>query len=342
VLERKLKLIVEDDRSQSANAVDIYRRLIIEEKVDAVFGPYSSTITEAVVELTEKHRMPMVASGSASSTIYKKGRKFVFMVLSPTDVYFEGLIDLAAKRGLKTIAFIHQDTLFPRSTVQGGHELARQKGLEIVLTETYPRGATDFSGVVAKIRAANPDVLAAGTYFDDAVAITRGLKSSNVNPKMFGGTVGVHIPKFYKTLGPKAEYVYGATQWEPELVKMRAGGLIPIEREYPGAKEFVAAIKKEYPGAPFSHLTVAAYTGCQILVEAIKRANSLDGELIRDAILHMNTNFVYGAFRVDRSGLQVAHKLMWFQWQDGKKVIVWPTEITPLKPRFPTPKWSRR
>lgn len=342
VLGREVNLIVKDDRSQSTTAVDIYRHLILEENIDAVVGPYSSGITDAVADLTEKHRMPMVASGSASSAIFRKGRRFVFMVLSPTDIYFEGLIDLAAKRGLKSIAFIHQDTLFPRSAVEGGRELAEKEGLDVVLTEAYPRGLADFSSVLEKVRAASPDVLAAGTYFEDVVAITRQLKASNINPKMFGATVGVHLPKFYKTLRQDAEFVYGATQWEPELVKMRAGGLIPIAREYPGAKQFVAAYEKEYPGVPFSHLSASAYAGCQILVEAIRRAGSLDGQVIRDVISGMNINTVYGAFRVDRRGIQVAHKMMWFQWQDGKKVIVWPTEITPRKPRFPTPEWTRR
>ncbi len=157
-----------------------------------------------------------------------------------------------------------------------------------------------------------------------------------------GATVGVHTPKFYQTLGTAAEFVYGATQWEPELVNLRAGGLIPIEREYPGARDFVAAYKKEFPGKPFSHLTTAAYSACRLLVDAIKRAGSLEGDEIRKVVLAMDTNTPYGAFRVDAGGLQVAHKMMWFQWQDGKKVIVWPTEITPEKPRFPTPQWDQR
>jgi branched-chain amino acid transport system substrate-binding protein len=77
-------------------------------------------------------------------------------------------------------------------------------------------------------------------------------------------------------------------------------------------------------------------------VEAIRRAGSLDGEKIRDAILKMDLKTVYGAFRVDAGGFQVAHKMVTFQWQDGKKVIVWPEEVAPGKPRFPTPPWSQR
>ena len=61
-----------------------------------------------------------------------------------------------------------------------------------------------------------------------------------------------------------------------------------------------------------------------------------------DAILKLEFNTVFGGFRVDRDGLQIAHKRVMFQWQDGKKVIVWPEELAPGKPRFPTPPWSQR
>ena len=56
----------------------------------------------------------------------------------------------------------------------------------------------------------------------------------------------------------------------------------------------------------------------------------------------MNHNTVFGAFRVDRDGIQLAHKMLLFQWQDGKKVIVWPEELAAHQPRFPTPPWSQR
>ena len=67
-----------------------------------------------------------------------------------------------------------------------------------------------------------------------------------------------------------------------------------------------------------------------------------NGEQLRAAILTMNLNTVYGGFKVDGAGLQIAHTMLTFQWQDGKKVIVWPDELAPGKPRFPTPPWGQR
>jgi branched-chain amino acid transport system substrate-binding protein len=174
------------------------------------------------------------------------------------------------------------------------------------------------------------------------VALTRLLKALGINPKMFGMTVGVALPQFYETLGRDAEFVYGASLWEPELVTLRAGGLIPIARQYPGAREFVEAHRKEFPGTEISYHSAQGYGGCQVLVEAIRRAGSLDSEKVRAAILKMDLNTVFGAFKVDPDGFQIAHRGVIFQWQAGKKVIVWPEELAPVKARFPTPPWSQR
>ena len=342
VLGRRIELIVEDDQSKAPTAVAIYEKLITQNKVDAVLGPYSSPITEAVADVSEKHRMPMVTPLAGTSSIFKKGRKFVFMVLSPAETWFEGLIDIAAKRGLRTIAVINEDTLFPKTSAQGTVELARKRGLQVVLAEAYPKGTTDFSSILGRVKAANPDVVAAATYFEDAVAITRHLKELGISPKMFGVTVGGDLPKFYETLTKAAEFVYGSSQWEPALVTLRAGGLVPIARQYPGAKEFVEAHRNEFPGADLSYHSAAGYGGCQIFLEALKRAGSLDREKVREAILKTDLHTAFGGFKVDRDGFQIAHKTLLFQWQDGQKVIVWPEDLAPGRARVPTPPWSQR
>ena len=343
VLGRRVELVVEDDQSDPAVAARIYQKLIGQDKVDAILGPYSSPLTEAVADLAERHRLAMVAPGAAGTSIFRKGRKFLFMVFSPAPVYLEGLIELAARRGLRTVALLHEEAIVMKEVAQGTAELARKRGLQILLFEGYPKGTTDFTTVLGKVVSANPDVLAAATYFDDAVGIARRMREVKVNPKMFGLTAGADLPRFYEMLWRDAEFVYGATQWTPELVTLvRGGQLIPVGRRYPGAREFVEAYRKEFPGADLSYHSAAGYSGCQVLVEAIRQTGSLDGERLRAAILKMDTNTVYGAFKVDGDGFQVGHRMLIFQWQDGKKAIVWPDEFAPGPPRFPTPPWSQR
>ncbi len=329
ILGRKVELVIYDDQSQPATAVRLYEKLITEDKVDAVMGPYSSAVSEAVANVTEKYKKVMVAPLAATTSIFKKGRKYIFMVITPAENYLEGLIDMAAKRGLKTVAIINEDTLFPKASASGTVEAAKKRGMQVVLQEAYPKGNTDFSALLVKIKAANPDVLAAGTYFDDAVAITRQMKELNVNPKMFGLTVGGDLPEFYNLLKQNAEYVYGSTQWDDSL-------------PYPGQKEFLAAYKAKFKGQEPSYHTAAGYAGCLIYAEAVKRAGTLDADKVRDQLLKMEIKTAFGEYKVEPDGFQIAHKMVMLQWQDGKRIVVWPDDLANGKMRFPTPEWSKR
>jgi branched-chain amino acid transport system substrate-binding protein len=235
---------------------------------------------------------------------------------------------MAARNHLKTIAVINEDTLFPKASAKGVVELARKNGIEVVFQEAYPKGNTDFSAILTKVKAARPDVLGAATYFDDVVAITRQMKELGVNVKMFGSTVGGDLPEFYKVLGKTAEYVYGASLWEPGL-------------PYPGAQAFAEAFEKEF-GRPPSYHSAAAYAGCQIFVETVRRVGSLDTDQLRSALLKLHTRTVFGDYAVDERGFQIGHKGVTIQWQDGKQVVVWPEEVAAGKARFPTPPWDKR
>jgi len=328
LLGRKVELVIYDDQSQPATAVKLYEKLITEDKVNAVMGPYSSAVSEAVANVTEKYKKVMVAPLAATTSIFKKGRKYIFMVITPAENYLDGLIDMAAKRGLKTVAIINEDTLFPKASAAGTAEAAKKRGMQVVLQEAYPKGNTDFSALLVKIKAANPDVIAAGTYFDDAVAITRQMKELNVNPKMFGLTVGGDLPEFHDLLKQNAEYVYGSTQWDETL-------------PYPGQKEFLAAYTKKFKHEPSYH-AAAGYAGCLIYGEAVKRAGTLDADKVREQLLKMEIKTAFGDYKVDADGFQVAHKMVMLQWQDGKRVVVWPDDLAGGKARYPTPEWGKR
>src|SRR5438552_8107242 len=328
LLGRKVEFVVYDDQSLPPTGVRLYEKLITEDKVDAVMGPYSSPITEAVANVTEKYKKVMVSPLAATTSIFKKNRKYIFMVISPAEVYLEGLIDMAAKRGLKTVVVVNEDTLFSKAAASGAVELAKKKGLQVVFQEAYPKGNTDFSALLTKIKSTNADVIAAATYFDDAVALTRQMKELNVNPKMYGVTVGGDLPEFYDTLKGNAEYIYGATQWEPVL-------------GYPGNKEFFESYKAEFKHEPSYH-SAAGYGGCVIYAEGVKRAGSLEADKVREQLLKLETKTAFGDYKVDGDGFQTAHKMVTFQWQKEKKVVVWPDDLAQGKIVFPTPPWTGR
>jgi branched-chain amino acid transport system substrate-binding protein len=251
------------------------------------------------------------------------------MVLSPVEVSPEGVLDLAARHGLKTLAVLNEDVLGGKAAAKGARELAKQKGLELVFSETYPRGTADFSGLLNQVKAAKPDVLVvASVVLDDLVAITRQMKELDLNVKMLSSLFYGALPDYYQRLGQSAEYVYSGAFWQPGL-------------PYPGNQEFVTAYEQEFNRAPVMQ-SANGYAGCQLLVEAVRQVGSLDSDKLREALLTLRTKTVVGDFAIDERGFQIGHKAVATQWQDGKAAVVWPDELASGKPRFPTPPWSQR
>jgi branched-chain amino acid transport system substrate-binding protein len=327
LLGRKIEFLIYDDKSDAKLAIDLYEKLIAEDKVDAIMGPYGSTHTEAVAPVTEKHKKVHVSPLAATSSIWEKGRRYIFMVLPPAEYFLGGLIDIASRNGLKNVAIIEEDALFPRAAGKGAVELAKQKGMQVVLHETYPKGLKDFSAILARVKAGNAEVLGmAASSLGDQIVVGRQLKEQNIDLKMFG--IGQAVAEFQEALGKTADFVYGLSAWEPSLPN-------------PGIKEFVAAYEKEFDRAPSYH-AAGSYGSCQILVEAARRAGSLDSDKLREELLKLKVTTIFSTYSVDERGYQTANKGLFIQWQDGKKVVVWPDELASAKPRFPTPAWTQR
>jgi branched-chain amino acid transport system substrate-binding protein len=324
---RKIEFLIYDDKSDPKAAVDLYEKLITEDKVDAIMGPYGSTHTEAVAPVTEKHKRVHVSPLAATSSIWEKGRRYIFMVLPPADLFLAGLINIGESNGVKSVAIIEEDVLFAKAAGKAAVELAKAKGMQVVLHETYARGTKDFTPILAKIKTANAEVLGmAASSLGDFIIVARQMKEQDINVKMFGNTGAV--AEFQQELGKTAEFAYGLSAWEPTVPN-------------PGVKEFVAAYEKDFNKAPSFH-AAGAYGACQIFMEAARRAGSLDSDKLREELLKLKIKTIFSDYAVDERGYQTANKGLFIQWQDGVKVVVSPTELAGAKPRFPTPVWSQR
>jgi len=329
VLGRPLQFVIYDDASDEKTAAQLYEKLITEDKVDAVLGPYGSAITDAVADVTEKHHKLMIAPMAATTSIWEKGRRYLIMMLAPIEGISEGLLDLATRNGLKRLAVLKLDGLVANAAAKGAGELAKRKGLELVFSETYPSSTTDFSSLLNNVKATKPDVLvAASIRLQDLVTITRQIREVDLNVGMLSAVPYGLLPEYQKQLGKEAEFVYSGSFWEAGL---------PL----PGNREFAAAYEKEFNRTPAVQ-SAGAYAACQLFVDAARRTRSLDSDKLREALLPLKTKTVLGDFAIDERGFQTAHKAITIQWQDGKQVVVWPDELMGGKPRFPTPPWSAR
>jgi branched-chain amino acid transport system substrate-binding protein len=330
LLGHKVTVRLLDDKSDTQTSIKLYEKLITEDKVDLLLAPYSSGITEAVANVNERYKMPFVAYGASSTSIWEKGRRYIFNIVAVAEDYQKGAIHLAQQIGVKKLAIIGQDSLFPRQAGKGAKDWAQKLGLEVVLEENYPTKQTDFTALLQKIKAAGAEAIVSNSYFADAAAQLRQMQELNVNVKLFSSTVGPSLPNFPEQVGPSAEYVLGYSQWEP----------LPEILKHPGMKEFIEAYEKRYGEKPNYHAG-NAYGALQVTEAALKKVGSFDNEKLRDALASIDHHSTFGRFKVDAKGLN-SHEGLTFQILRGKRKVVWPEKWAETKAELPMPDWSKR
>ena len=156
------KIIYYDDESNSGRAAQLAERLIKQDGVKYMLGPYSSGLTKAMAPVTEENRIPMVEANGASRSLFTKGYKYLFAVLSAANQYLEVSIDLAVeKNGGKPvrIAMAFEQDAFSQDVRLGILEAAKRTRSKIVIDDKLPKELNDMAATLAKVRAVRPDVL---------------------------------------------------------------------------------------------------------------------------------------------------------------------------------------
>lgn len=328
LLGRKVELKIYDDQSQPETAARLYEKLITDDKVELLMGPYSTAVTLTATTATEKHKFPMLAAGASGSQIWGRGYKYVFGFYSQAPTYANGALEMAKEKGYKTVAFVNEDTAFPIDVIKGAEAKAKELGLEVVFKESYPKGATDFSTLVAKLKAKNPDVLVGGTYLPDSTGIVRAAKDAGWTAKMMFFTVGPALPEFGTNMGKDADYILGNTEWESVI-------------KAPGIEKFIKDYTTKFGNAPGYH-AAGGYASGQVLEAVVKKAGSLDREKLREAYATVTTDTVFGPYKVDGEGRQIGKPNFIIQWRGGQRVVVWPGQFANSQVTLPVPDWKSR
>jgi branched-chain amino acid transport system substrate-binding protein len=321
LLGRKVEIVYYDDASDPEKSAQLYERLITQDNVDLLLGPYASDITLAASRVAERHNFPMVATGAASSVIWEQGFHNIFQIDAPAAKYMELPLELANEKGFKRIALVYADTDFPREVAAGVRTMATSYGMQLVLDEAYAQDSRDFSAIARRMKAAAPQVVIGGTYFDDSVALVRATRQVGLQPDMMVMTVGPAQEDFGQQLGDAADGVMGATSW------MRSG-------KRPLAYDFSFRYKQKYGHNAAAHAAYG-YAGGQVLEAAVRLAGSLDRDAVREQLQTMTFRSLLGRYRVDEAGSQTAKQTYVMQWQGGKRLLILPENIAESAIEYP-------
>ncbi|GAC1338959.1 MAG: amino acid ABC transporter substrate-binding protein [Candidatus Dormibacteria bacterium] len=336
-VKHPVKILYEDDQSKPDQSAILVQKLITDEKAQYILGPYGSPATATDAVIAEKNGVPMVEANGAARSIFSKGYKYTFAVLSPANKYLTGVVDMAATLSPKptTLAMVSADDSFSLEVAKAVVDYAPTKGINVVFNAKYPNGSTDVSGVLSQAKAQHPDILMNSGHLAEAIAINKSAKDLKLDAKIAAYSVGPSTPDFIKALGKDADYVYAGSQWTPQ-VKYTPSFYLSVP-------DYVAAYKKKYSTTDDPDYHVAESTaGCLAFQKALENAGSLDPGKVRDALAALDVMTFFGQVKFDSSGVNTFKPMVVEQIQSGKHYTVYPKDVANGKPSYPAPAWEQR
>lgn len=331
----KIEIKYYDDESDAQTGARLTEKLITEDGIKLLLGPYSSGITQATAAIAEKYGALTVASEANADSIYERGYKMIVSVLPPASKYLYAVLEMGTHLQPKpaTVAILSADDLFPLVACDGAKASAEKFGYQVVSYDKFPKDAKDLSTILTKLRTNTPDVVLECGYFETAVLMTKQSKDLKVSPKIMAFTVGPEIPDFAKSLGKDAEYMYGNAWWLPSMAWSG-----PV---FGSAQEFAAGFQKRFGYEPGYH--AASGTAAGLLLQlAIEKAGSTDPVKVREAFSTMDVETFWGPIAWEANGKNVKGSSGVVQIQNGKITVVWPEKIQQAKPIYPMPAWETR
>ncbi len=329
----KVELIIYDDESNPDTVTRLTEKLITEDKVQFLLGPYSSGLTKAASAISEKYKIIMVEGNGASDSLFERGFKYLFAVLTPASRYTESGLKALADAGAKSVVIAYKDSPFPKSVAQGAEKWAKEYGMEVLAVESYPADIKDATALMTKFKDLNPDVFVGAGHFVDGVLLARNAEEVDFAPKAFMLTVGPSNPEFVEELGKTSNYIIGPTQWERTMT---------WQGQYFGTPEEYAKRYEERWNEPPTYQAAESTATALALQIAIEMAGSLDSDAVRQALLEMDVMTFYGPIKFDETGKNVAKAMGAIQIQDGNIVVIAPEEAAVADLIYPMVPWNER
>ena len=333
----KLRVIYYDDESTPARGAQLAERLIRQDGVKYMLGPYSSGLTKAIAPVTEKYRIPMVEAEGASRSLFTKGYKYLFAVLSTSEQYLASAIQLAAeiadKAGKKRkdvkIAMAFENDPFSLDVRAGVMDDIKRLGMTVVIDDRLPRDLSDMTATLTKVRALKPDLLVVSGHSKGAATAGRQIKELKIATPMVAMT-HCESSKLVSKFGAAVNGFLCPTQWAETL---------SYKGKYFGsAADFDKKFKATFSGyktVPYQSAQAAA--AVLVWKEAFERANSFDKEKVREAIASTEMMTFYGGIKFSKAGNNIAKPMVLRQIQDGKYVVVAPSKWASHKVQHPRP-----
>jgi branched-chain amino acid transport system substrate-binding protein len=311
----EVELIYYDDESDADTAANLVQKLIDEDEVDFLLGPYSSGLTTGASAISEANGVIMVEGNGTSDSMFERGFENLFLVATIASDYTKSGIEAAAAAGATTAVVAYEDTSFPTAVANGAQQHLEANGIEVLAVEKYPKDIQDVSAIMTKFRDLDPDLFVGGGHYNDAVLFVNAAKELGFDPEAMLITVGPSNPKLVSELGEDVAGVLGPTQWEATMA---------YKGDYFGTASDYAAYYESLWGEPPVYQAASATASGLALHLAIEEAGTTDTEAVRSALRSLKADTFYGPIAFDERGVNTAKPMGTIQIQGADINVVAP------------------
>ncbi len=328
-----VQVYFQDDGSRVEGVRRATDHLLANDRVDVLFGPYSSVLTTASAAVAEERRRLMWNQGGASDDVYQKGYRGIIGVLTPASRYLAGLLPVIRKAdsAARTVGILRATPgAFPKAVSSGVDRSAAEWRFNVEFVWEFDAATKDFSDLAAAAASRRPDVLVVVGRIANDLALANLLAEY---PQAFKAVAVVASPidQFHRALGPQVDGFLGPSQWERDA---------DYEVDFgPTGEEALASMGRQSSLAP-DYPMVQAYAAGLVAQRCVEEAGTLDETQVRITASRLDFSTFYGRFKIDAdSGRQVGRDVVLVQWQRGRKVMIWPpkqrqgTLVCPWRPR---------
>jgi ABC-type branched-chain amino acid transport systems, periplasmic component len=346
VAGKQLQLVVVDDEMKGDKGVAAIERLVNNEKVDLLFGGYSSGVEAAIIPTLKKYGIVTVATGAASSGLVENpigpspDSDFYFH-LHPWDYQqsqseIDGFAALAQKYPsikAKKLFIAYEEGAFGSPSFAGWKAILGPQGWTVdgASFKSAAVGGSDYSGALQAAKDFKPDMFWWIGYAPDALPLLEQAKAMKFSPPMYLGAPPAWPADFASS--PLGENVMLFGMWSPAMNKVS-----------PASKKFYDSYLAAYKVAPTSYFAALSYSGIYILRDAIQKAGGVDKAKLIAALeqtsyvspLGEKISFTPSKL-IKHQGIK-SQKIL--QWQKGSQEILWPFEAASSTIVYPLPAWK--
>jgi branched-chain amino acid transport system substrate-binding protein len=325
-----IEFVAYDDQGRPDELIKLTERLVQQDRVDMMLGPYATHMNLAAAPIINKYEYPVIMTTATTTKTYELGARFPFAfwnISQPnesTQPLSAALAQLKRENKINgKVAVVHVALEYGVEMHAAFVEAAKKDGLEVVLSKSYPLGVSDLQPLIREVMASGAEAFVAMSYPPDTFMLTEQCQIVNYNPKFMYVAIGGVFPTYKGKFGDKVNGIlaYGGVDWNG-----------------PGVAEYRKA-HRDFLNRDSEAGAVNVYAGLQVVQQAIESVGEIDRKKIRDAIAGGKFQTVWG--ELSYTSQRNANPWCVGQWQNGDIVGIYPANKAGAKPLlFPKPTWS--